>query len=330
MSYCPPPPPPGSGPRRASRLARSVRFLHTHPTRNYGWNWLIWVLCLFVAFGLLGEATAAPTAKQSSAAAAASSPGASTSNAINRSAPATATLGSSPSSTPSTTAAAARSTRAASPRPADTTGGLITNSAGAILPDSARTPGALNPAVTQANIHTTICVSGWTLTVRPSSEYTTGLKAQQLATGYAYHGDQSTSDYEEDHLISLELGGAPTSPLNLWPEPYTATVGARTKDQIENKLHALVCSGLISLSTAQHAITGNWWIAYNTYDAAPAPAPAPATHAAPPPPAPPVSTTVAAGPPAGATALCNDGTYSYSTHHRGTCSHHGGVATFYR
>jgi hypothetical protein len=30
--------------------------------------------------------------------------------------------------------------------------------------------------------------------------------------------------------------------------------------------------------------------------------------------------------PSGATALCRDGTYSYSQHHSGTCSHHGGVA----
>lgn len=30
-------------------------------------------------------------------------------------------------------------------------------------------------------------------------------------------------------------------------------------------------------------------------------------------------------PPAGATALCRDGTYSFSQHRRGTCSHHGGV-----
>jgi hypothetical protein len=31
-------------------------------------------------------------------------------------------------------------------------------------------------------------------------------------------------------------------------------------------------------------------------------------------------------PPPGATALCRDGTYSFSQHHSGTCSHHGGVA----
>ncbi len=30
--------------------------------------------------------------------------------------------------------------------------------------------------------------------------------------------------------------------------------------------------------------------------------------------------------PAGATAQCRDGTYSFSQNHRGTCSHHGGVA----
>lgn len=33
--------------------------------------------------------------------------------------------------------------------------------------------------------------------------------------------------------------------------------------------------------------------------------------------------------PAGATALCRDGTYSFSRHRRGTCSHHGGVKIWY-
>lgn len=32
--------------------------------------------------------------------------------------------------------------------------------------------------------------------------------------------------------------------------------------------------------------------------------------------------------PAGATARCHDGTYSFSNHHSGTCSHHGGVAAW--
>lgn len=33
--------------------------------------------------------------------------------------------------------------------------------------------------------------------------------------------------------------------------------------------------------------------------------------------------------PAGASAQCRDGTYSFSQHRSGTCSHHGGVATWY-
>lgn len=32
----------------------------------------------------------------------------------------------------------------------------------------------------------------------------------------------------------------------------------------------------------------------------------------------------------GATAECRDGTYSYSAHRRGTCSHHGGVKRWLR
>jgi len=32
--------------------------------------------------------------------------------------------------------------------------------------------------------------------------------------------------------------------------------------------------------------------------------------------------------PAGASAQCRDGTYSFSQHRRGTCSHHGGVVTW--
>ncbi len=32
--------------------------------------------------------------------------------------------------------------------------------------------------------------------------------------------------------------------------------------------------------------------------------------------------------PAGATATCRDGSYSFSQHHQGTCSHHGGVSNW--
>ena len=107
------------------------------------------------------------------------------------------------------------------------------------------TPGALNPDVTQATIDSTICVHGWTRTVRPPSSYTSRLKVEQMAQ-YGLTG--SPSDYQEDHLVSLELGGHPTDPRNLWPEPYPR---AADVDQIENQLNDKVCSGKLTLAEAQ-------------------------------------------------------------------------------
>ena len=115
----------------------------------------------------------------------------------------------------------------------------------AILADPLRTPGVLNPDVTQANIRSTICTSGWTRTVRPPTDYTNDLKRKQME---AYGRAGSTTDYQEDHLISLGLGGDPTDPRNLWPEPYPR---ASEVDRIENDLNAQVCSGELTLEQAQ-------------------------------------------------------------------------------
>jgi len=110
------------------------------------------------------------------------------------------------------------------------------------------TPGALNPDVTQATIGSTICVAGWTRTIRPPSSYTSTLKVRQLRE-YGFAG--SPSDFEEDHLVSLELGGDPVDPRNLWPEPQPR---ARTVDTIENDLRERVCAGTMSLGAAQRKI----------------------------------------------------------------------------
>ena len=72
------------------------------------------------------------------------------------------------------------------------------------LPDPVCTPGATNPNVSQSNIGQTIYVSGCTRTIRPPVSYTDPLKRQQIAL-YGLGG--TTADYEEDHLIPLELGG---------------------------------------------------------------------------------------------------------------------------
>jgi hypothetical protein len=115
----------------------------------------------------------------------------------------------------------------------------------AVVADPVRTPGVLNPDVTQATIGTTICVQGWTRTVRPPTEYTNALKLRQMR---AYGETGSPSAFQEDHLISLELGGHPTDPRNLWPEPYPR---AAQVDEIENELNAQVCGGSLTLAQAQ-------------------------------------------------------------------------------
>jgi hypothetical protein len=115
----------------------------------------------------------------------------------------------------------------------------------AVLASPTLTPGALNPDVTEPTIGATICVKGWTATVRPPVEYTNALKAEQMKQ-YGETGPPSA--YQEDHLISLELGGNPTDPRNLWPEPYPR---AADVDRIENELNAKVCAGELSLADAQ-------------------------------------------------------------------------------
>src|SRR6266545_490286 len=111
--------------------------------------------------------------------------------------------------------------------------------------DLVRTPGVVNPEVTQANIASTVCKHGWTRTIRPPTGYTNALKLKQMRE-YGVGG--SPSQYQEDHLISLELGGHPTDARNLWPEPYPR---ASEVDSIENELNAKVCSGDMSLDEAQ-------------------------------------------------------------------------------
>jgi hypothetical protein len=119
------------------------------------------------------------------------------------------------------------------------TGGAV------LLASPTLTPGALNPDVRQATIRSTICVRGWTRTVRPSSSYTSALKLRQLRE-FGLRGPPSA--YKEDHLISLELGGNPTDPRNLWQEPYPR---AGQVDRVENELNAAVCSGKLTLAEAQ-------------------------------------------------------------------------------
>jgi hypothetical protein len=135
-----------------------------------------------------------------------------------------------------------------------------------IYPDLSITPGVAASDVTQDNIKTTICVSGFTAPPRrPPSSYTDTLKVQ----GFDEYGlsDRTKGDYEEDHLVSLEIGGDPKDPKNLWPEPYNASIpdgGARFKDKVERYLNGQICQGQMTLADAQKAIVTDWYQVYQS------------------------------------------------------------------
>lgn len=131
------------------------------------------------------------------------------------------------------------------------------------LPDKRMTPGALNPNVRQDNIQATVCVKGFTKTIRPPAYVTNKLKRQQIADyGYA---NSDPRDYEEDHLVALSIGGAPSDARNLWPQPRDSEWGAAKKDQLELVLYRMVCAYQIPLEQAQLAMSDDWISAWKRY-----------------------------------------------------------------
>jgi hypothetical protein len=94
-------------------------------------------------------------------------------------------------------------------------------------PDFSPPPGVLNPQVTQAD---------------------NSLKRKQMAER---HLPGTPADYQEDHLVAIELGGHPRDPRNLWPEPIAQ---AHIKDAWELTLNRAVCAGRMTVTTAQPKI----------------------------------------------------------------------------
>jgi hypothetical protein len=128
------------------------------------------------------------------------------------------------------------------------------------LADRRCTPGAIDTRVTQHNIKRTICHPGYSQTVRPPTSYTNRLKVAGIGEyGFA---DTDLADYEEDHLVAISLGGSPTSPRNLWPEPHAGRWGSLTKDKLEWLLYRRVCAGTYRLAAARRDLSRNWIAAY--------------------------------------------------------------------
>lgn len=114
-------------------------------------------------------------------------------------------------------------------------------------------PLPLNPAVTQVTINQTICVHGWTKTVRPPVSYTGSIKRQMMADfGVPPEGEE---DITLDHRIPLALGGSPDRPANFMLQPDDES---KDKDRVEVCLARMVCAGKVTLTEAQTAIWDNW------------------------------------------------------------------------
>jgi hypothetical protein len=128
-----------------------------------------------------------------------------------------------------------------------------------VLPDPMQTPGVLNPAVTPATTTSTICVHGWTATVRPPTSYTDAIKQKSVPAGHA------ASEFELDHLDSIEDGGDPRDPQNLWMQAYNDPYGARIKDVLETKVAHMVCAGTLTLDQARAALAPNWLVGFAQY-----------------------------------------------------------------
>lgn len=123
------------------------------------------------------------------------------------------------------------------------------------LPDSRCSPGAIYTKARRGKV----CTPGYSSTVRnmPTSRW------NAIFVEYGIH-HHSAATFEVDHLVPLELGGS-NARANLFAEPAAPVPGFHQKDILENKLHAMVCSGHMALQRAQHLIARNWLKAYRRY-----------------------------------------------------------------
>jgi hypothetical protein len=145
------------------------------------------------------------------------------------------------------------------------------------LPDPGLTPGAVRTTDKDA-ICNGVLIDG--VRVPLSKAWRSEVKPAMKQGAYRRYGMATNRDgwcasergCEVDHLISLELGGDPTSPLNLWPQPYDPPAdqpshpgkfwNAVDKDKLENGLKRAICAGKITVEAAQREIAVNWIAAY--------------------------------------------------------------------
>jgi len=105
-----------------------------------------------------------------------------------------------------------------------------------------------------------VCSSGWATRHRD----VTAAQYREVYAAYGLSYPQPAGAYELDHLVPLSLGGD-NADANLWPETASGDHGWQQKDQLEVRLHDLVCRGQLDLATAQRSIASDWYAAWQRY-----------------------------------------------------------------
>jgi hypothetical protein len=124
----------------------------------------------------------------------------------------------------------------------------------ALLPDPKLTPGSARTTAIGD-----ICSMDHDEVIRPVSASLQRRVFEEYGLGEA-----QSANFEIDYLITPGLGGADDI-RNLWPQPHNAKWNSYVKDQLEERLHSLVCGGEVNLSVAQRDIAKNWISAYQKY-----------------------------------------------------------------
>jgi hypothetical protein len=123
---------------------------------------------------------------------------------------------------------------------------------GADLPNPLLTPGVVRQEIT---LHE-VCHTRWGKDVR----HVTQAMKKEVFRRYGIAWERH-ADFETDHLIPRELGGADDL-RNLFPQEWPA---AHRKDRVENRARREVCAGRLTLDEARGIFLGDWRAAFTRY-----------------------------------------------------------------
>jgi hypothetical protein len=132
-----------------------------------------------------------------------------------------------------------------------------TKSAGCVrgaLPDTPCSPGAYYSKETRAVVCSPSFRTSAIRNVPVSEKYAVEREYGMPAQSYS-------RAIEIDHIVSLDLGGS-NNIANLFPERGAGPANYHAKDRLENRLHALVCGGEMTLAAVRVEIAGNWKALY--------------------------------------------------------------------